>query len=58
MKRELTNAEIERLKESLKRSYKERFLFATNLYKMHMQAVHKASITYKPFGSKYAFNNG
>jgi len=51
----LTEAQIARLKEGLKRSYKERFLFATNLYKTHTAAIKKATITYKPFLSKYAF---
>lgn len=41
-------AEIDLLREALKRSYKERFLTATRLYKVQ-QTMKKAKITYKPF---------
>jgi len=44
-------AEIALLKEGLKRSYKERFEFATRLYKIQ-QTMNKASIVHKPFISK------
>ena len=44
-------AEIELLKEGLKRSYKERFEMATRLYKIQ-QTMNKAIITHKPFISK------
>ncbi len=44
-------AEIELLKEGLKRSYKERFEFATALYKAQV-TMQKATITHKPFISK------
>jgi len=44
-------AEIELLKEALKRSYKERFEMATRLYKIQ-QTMSKASIVHKPFISK------
>ena len=44
-------AEIELLKEGLKRTYKERFEMATRLYKVQ-QTMKKASITHKPFISK------
>ena len=46
-----TQAEIEQLKEALKRTYKERFEMATRLYKIQ-QAMNKATITHKPFISK------
>ena len=39
------------LKEGLKRTYKERFLMATLLYKVH-QTMKKATITHKPFIQK------
>lgn len=39
--------ELEYLKDGLKRSYKERFLFATHLYKIQ-QTMNKATITHKP----------
>ncbi|MFT3948573.1 MAG: hypothetical protein QM763_16540 [Agriterribacter sp.] len=39
------------LKEALKRSYKERFLMATRLYKIHL-TMQKAVITHKPYISK------
>ncbi len=44
-------AEMDLLKESLKRSYMERFLLATRLYKIQ-QTMKKAVITHKPFISK------
>ena len=44
-------AEIDLLKESLSRSYKERFLMATRLYKIQ-QTMKKAVITHKPYISK------
>ena len=44
-------AETDRLKESLSRSYKERFLMATRLYKIQ-QTMKKAVITHKPYISK------
>ncbi|MES2279479.1 MAG: hypothetical protein V4592_25830 [Bacteroidota bacterium] len=46
-----SDAELERLKEGLKRSYKERFEMATRLYKVQ-QTLKKAVITHKPFISK------
>jgi rRNA maturation endonuclease Nob1 len=50
-KQMLSEAEIELLKEALKRSYKERFEMATRLYKIQ-QTMSKASIVHKPFISK------
>jgi hypothetical protein len=50
-KQTFDQAELELLKEGLRRSYKERFLFATQLYKIH-QTMSKATITHKPFISK------
>lgn len=44
-------AEIDLLKEALKRSYKERFLITTGLYKIQ-QTMKKAVITHKPYNSK------
>ena len=44
-------AEMDLLRESLQRSYKERFLMATRLYKIQ-QTMNKAIITHKPFISK------
>lgn len=44
-------AEIELLKEALKRTYKERFEMATRLYKMQ-QTMSKATTVHKPFISK------
>lgn len=41
-------AELDLLKESLSRSYTERFLFATRLYKIQ-QTLKRAKITHKPF---------
>jgi hypothetical protein len=46
-----TQAELEYLKEGLKRSYKERFLMATRLYKIQ-QTMNKATITHKLFIDK------
>ncbi len=39
--------ETNRLKDALNRSYTERFLFATRLYKIQ-QTMQRAKITYKP----------
>lgn len=36
------------LREALSRTYKERFLFATRLYKIQ-QTINKAKITHKPY---------
>lgn len=47
----LSKAEIEYLKEGLKRTYKERFEMCTRLYKIQ-QTMNKAVITYQPFVSK------
>lgn len=44
-------AELALLRDSLRRSYKERFLMATRLYKIQ-QTMKKAVITRKPFISK------
>jgi hypothetical protein len=44
-------AEIALLKAALKRTYKERFLIATQLYKAKMM-MDKAIITHKPFIKK------
>jgi len=44
-------AEMDLLREGLQRSYKERFLMATRLYKIQ-QTMNKAVITHKPFISK------
>ena len=44
-------AELNQLKERLRRSYKERFLMTTRLYKIQ-QTMDKAVITHKPFVSK------
>jgi hypothetical protein len=41
-------AEMDLLRESLNRTYTERFLFATRLYKIQ-QTLSKAKITHKPF---------
>jgi hypothetical protein len=50
-KQSFDQAELELLKEGLKRSYKGRFEMATRLYKIQ-QATSKASITHKPFINK------
>ncbi|QXV64619.1 hypothetical protein INP83_16195 [Mucilaginibacter sp. 21P] len=42
----LTEAEISQLKEGLKRTYKDRFLFCTMLYKTQL-TMQKAKITHK-----------
>ncbi len=44
-------AEMDLLREALKRSYKERFLITTRLYKIQ-QTMKKAKITYKPYINK------
>lgn len=44
-------AELELLKDGLKRTYKERFEMATRLYKIQ-QTMNKATITHKPYLSK------
>jgi hypothetical protein len=44
-------AELDLLKEGLKRTYKDRFEMATRLYKVQ-QTMKKATITHKPFISK------
>ena len=44
-------AELELIKEGLKRSYKERFEMATRLYKIQ-QTMNRASISHKPFIKK------
>ena len=44
-------AEMDLLREGLSRSYKERFLMATRLYKIQ-QTMKRAVITHKPFVSK------
>ena len=41
-------AELDQLKEALNRSYKERFLMATTLYKVQ-QTLKRAKITYTPY---------
>ena len=50
-KKEFSEAELNLLKEALKRTYKERFEMATRLYKIQ-QTMSKASITHKPFVQK------
>jgi len=50
-KQTFDQAEIELLKEGLRRSYKERFQMATRLYKIQ-QVMNRASISHKPFISK------
>lgn len=47
----LDEAEIERIKEALKRTYKERFEMCTRLYKIQ-QTMNKATIIHKPFVAK------
>jgi hypothetical protein len=44
-------SELDLLRENLRRTYKERFLMATRLYKIQ-QTMKKAMITHKPFSSK------
>lgn len=41
-------AEMDQLKDALKRTHKERFLIATSLYKIQ-QTLNKAVITHKPY---------
>ena len=50
-KQTLSPAEMEWLKEGLKRSYKERFEMATRLYKVQ-QTMQKAVISHKVFKAK------
>jgi hypothetical protein len=50
-KPDFEKAELDLLRENLRRSYKERFLMATRLYKVQ-QTMKKAVITYKPFSNK------
>jgi hypothetical protein len=50
-KSDFEKAELDLLRENLRRSYKERFLMATRLYKIQ-QTMEKAVITHKPFVSK------
>jgi hypothetical protein len=50
-KQTFDQAELELLKEGLKRSYKERFEMATRLFKVQ-QTMNKASVSHKPFISK------
>ncbi|QQL50975.1 hypothetical protein [Mucilaginibacter ginkgonis] len=49
--KQFEDAEINLLKEALKRTYTERFLFATKLYKIQ-KTMEKAIITHKPFIAK------
>jgi hypothetical protein len=42
---------LDLLRDALKRSYKERFLMATRLYKIQ-QTLNRAKITHKPFIAK------
>lgn len=41
-------AELDQLRDALKRTYKERFLVATSLYKIQ-QTLSRAVITHKPY---------
>jgi len=50
-KQTFDQAEIELLKEGLKRTYKERFEMATRLFKIQ-QTMNKATIIHKPYLSK------
>ena len=50
-KQAFDKAEVDLLKEGLKRSYKERFEMATRLYKIQL-TMNKATITHKPFIAK------
>jgi len=50
-KQVFNEAEIELLKEGLKRTYKERFQMTTRLYKIQ-QTLSKASISHKSFINK------
>jgi hypothetical protein len=47
----LSQSELEQIKEGLKRTYKERFEMGTCLYKIR-QTMKKATITHKPFKPK------
>lgn len=49
--RDFEKDELDVLRENLRRSYKERFLMATRLYKVQ-QTMKKAIITHKPFIGK------
>ncbi|MBB6271080.1 hypothetical protein HDF26_001507 [Pedobacter cryoconitis] len=51
IKQTFDQAELELLKEGLKRSYKERFEMATRLYKIQ-KTMNKAIISHKPFIKK------
>jgi hypothetical protein len=51
VKEKFHQAEIELLKEGLKRTYKERFEMATRLFKIQ-QTMAKAVISHKPYISK------
>jgi hypothetical protein len=50
-KQTFDEAELELLKEGLKRTYKERFEMATRLFKVQ-QTMNKATIIHKPYISK------
>ncbi|MFZ0576828.1 MAG: hypothetical protein WAM41_04895 [Psychrobacillus psychrotolerans] len=50
-KQTFDQAELELLKEGLKRTYKERFEMATRLFKVQ-QTMNKAIISHKPFINK------
>lgn len=50
-KQEFDEAELNLLKEGLKRTYKERFEMTTRLFKIQ-QTMNKASISHKPFIQK------
>jgi len=50
-KPDFDKAELDYLKEGLKRTYKERFEMATRLYKIQ-QALNKATISHKTFIAK------
>lgn len=47
-KADYEKAEIDLLREALSRTYTERFLFATRLYKIQ-QTLAKAKLTHKPY---------
>lgn len=51
MQPDYEKAEMDLLRENLKRSYEERFLMATRLYKIH-QTMKMAVITRRPYISK------
>ncbi|RZM27742.1 MAG: hypothetical protein EOO88_11640 [Pedobacter sp.] len=48
---DFAEGELQLLKDGLSRTYKERFEFATRLYKIHM-TMKNASISHKPFIKK------